>query len=109
MFVGIDILADRLFGPQPQAAAYVCFWEINLGAVKGVLSASRTRTLQSALDAFIINYKDPFNAPAVEFVLPSDHDGLQYPMFATNVIFTGSYSSYIPESDARVCRPNLVG
>ncbi|KAI9507443.1 hypothetical protein F5148DRAFT_1205043 [Russula earlei] len=67
---GVDILADRLFGPQPLAAAYVCFWEVNFGSVKGVLSASLGQTLQSALDAFNTNYKDPMNAPASEFALP---------------------------------------
>jgi hypothetical protein len=89
IFVGIDILADRLFGRQPQAAAYVCFWELNFGAVKGMLSVSQCQTLQSALDAFTMNYKDPINAPAAEFALPSDPDGLQCSAFAIDVMFTG--------------------
>ncbi|KAH9055046.1 hypothetical protein EDB87DRAFT_1580073 [Lactarius vividus] len=72
--IGIDILADRLFGPPPQAAAYVCFWELNFGAMKGLLSAPQGRTLQSAVDAFTMNFKDPINAPAAEFALPSDPD-----------------------------------
>ncbi|KAI9455337.1 hypothetical protein BJY52DRAFT_1280457, partial [Lactarius psammicola] len=71
---GIDILADRLFGPQPQAATYVCFWELNFGAMKGLLSAPQGSTLQSAIDAFTLNFKDPINAPAAEFALPSDPD-----------------------------------
>ncbi|KAH9041126.1 hypothetical protein EDB84DRAFT_1436665 [Lactarius hengduanensis] len=71
---GIDILADRLFGPPPQAATYVCFWELNFGAMKGLLSAPQGRTLQSAIDAFTMNFKDPINAPAAEFALPSDPD-----------------------------------
>ncbi|KAI0288543.1 hypothetical protein BC826DRAFT_1107677 [Russula brevipes] len=66
---GIDILANRMFGPQPHAATYVCFWEINCDSVKGAFSASHGRTLQSALDAFAMNYKDPMNAPAAEFAL----------------------------------------
>ncbi|KAH9083360.1 hypothetical protein EDB83DRAFT_2538792 [Lactarius deliciosus] len=71
---GIDILADRLFGPPPQASTYVCFWELNFGAMKGLLSAPQGRTLQSAIDAFTMNFKDPINAPAAEFALPSDPD-----------------------------------
>ncbi|KAH9985984.1 hypothetical protein BJV74DRAFT_946145 [Russula compacta] len=67
---GVDILADRLFGPQPLAATYVCCWEINFSSVKGIFSASHGRTLQSAFDAFAMNYKDPMNAPAAEFALP---------------------------------------
>jgi hypothetical protein len=90
IFVGIDILADRLFGPQPLAAAYVCFWEINVGSVKGMFSSSHGRTLQSALDAFVINYKDPMNAPAAEFALPSVPDGQLYPPVTIFVIFTNT-------------------
>ncbi|KAI0267154.1 hypothetical protein BC834DRAFT_969170 [Gloeopeniophorella convolvens] len=74
MIDGIDILANRLFGPQPVAAAYVCIWELNLGAIKGALSASQGRTMQSAFDAFGTNYRDPINAPAAEFALPADPD-----------------------------------
>jgi hypothetical protein len=78
--VGIDILADRLFGPQPHASTYVCFWELNFGAMKGLLSAPQGRTLQSAIDAFTMNFKDPINAPAAEFALPSDPDGAHCPI-----------------------------
>ena len=74
-FIGVDILANRLFGPQPSAAAYVCFWEISVGSVKGVFFASHVRTLRSALDTFAMNYKDPMNAPAAEFALPVPPDG----------------------------------
>jgi hypothetical protein len=74
-FIGVDILANRLFGPQPPAAAYVCFWEINVGSMKSVFSASHVWTLRSALDVFAMNYKDPMNAPAAEFALPMAPDG----------------------------------
>jgi hypothetical protein len=58
----------------------VCIWEINVGAVKGVFSASHVRTLRSALDAFSMNYKDPMNAPAAEFAVPSAPDGWYKPV-----------------------------
>jgi hypothetical protein len=86
--IGVDILANRLFGPQPSAAAYVCFWEIHVGSVKGVFSASHVRTLRSALDAFAMNYKDPMNAPAAEFVLPVAPDGRYYSASTTILILT---------------------
>jgi len=57
----------------------VCIWEINVGSVKGVFSASHVRTLRSALDAFSMNYKDPMNAPAAEFALPLASDGRYQP------------------------------
>lgn len=88
MAIGIDILADRLFGPQPQASTYVCFWELNFGAMKGLLSAPQGRTLQSAMDAFTMNYKDLINAPAAEFALPLDPDGMHLSHLAADVILT---------------------
>jgi hypothetical protein len=90
IFVGIDILADRLFGPQPFAALYVCFWEINVGSVKGVFSTSHGRALQSALDAFVTNYKDPMNAPAAEFALPLTPIGMLDPLMITYMVFMTS-------------------
>ena len=85
-FIGVDILANRLFGPQPSAAAYVCFWEINVSSVKGVFSASHVQKMRSALDAFTINYKDPMNAPAAEFALPVAPDGQYEPALTTILI-----------------------
>ena len=35
----LDITANRLFGPHPKTATYVCIWEIHLGSVKASLSA----------------------------------------------------------------------
>lgn len=86
IFIGVDILANRLFGPQPLAATYVCFWEIDVGSVKGVFSASHVRTLRSALDAFSMNYKDPMNAPAAEFALPMAPNGWCHPALRTILI-----------------------
>jgi hypothetical protein len=88
-FTGVDILANRLFGPQPLGAAYVCFWEINVGSVKGAFSASHVRTLRSALDAFAVNYKDPMNAPAAEFALPVAPDGWYRLALTKILILTG--------------------
>ena len=69
----------------------MCFWELNLGAVKGLLSAPQGRTLQSAVDAFTMNFKDLINAPAAEFALPLDPDGRHYPALATDVVLTEIY------------------
>jgi len=57
--------------------------------MKGRLSAPQGRTLQSAIDAFTINFKDPINAPAAEYALPVDPDGSiscsYYDVMLTNV------------------------
>lgn len=50
-----------------------------------MFSASHGRTLQSAFDAFAVNYKDPMNAPAAEFALPLAPDGPYFPVL-TNMI-----------------------
>ncbi|KAF7969728.1 hypothetical protein HWV62_26142, partial [Athelia sp. TMB] len=71
---GIDITANRMFGPQPRTSTYICVWEICLGHIKGVLSASEGRILAAAGNTFILNFGDMVNAPAAEFSLPSDPD-----------------------------------
>ena len=74
-FAGVDITANRLFGPQPRTSTYICIWEICLGHVKAILSASEGRILAAAGNAFRINFADMANAPASQFALPVDPDG----------------------------------
>ncbi|RDB25364.1 Protein CSF1 [Hypsizygus marmoreus] len=71
---GLDITANRLFGPQPRTATYVCIWEIHLGSIKALLSASEGRQLLAAGNAFRLNYADFPNAPATEYLPPVDPD-----------------------------------
>ncbi|KAJ7783252.1 hypothetical protein B0H16DRAFT_1877649 [Mycena metata] len=71
---GIDITANRLFGPLPRTLTYVPIWEINIGAVKTVLSAKDATILSSAGNAFRLNFADPSNAPADEYLLPEFPD-----------------------------------
>ncbi|KAF5386043.1 hypothetical protein D9615_002215 [Tricholomella constricta] len=71
---GLDITANRLFGPQPRTATYICIWEIHLGRVKALLSASEGRLLAAAGDAVRLNYADFANAPATEYLPPVDPD-----------------------------------
>ncbi|KAG6832605.1 hypothetical protein H0H92_014441 [Tricholoma furcatifolium] len=66
-FMGLDITANRLFGPQPRTATYICIWEINLGAVNALLTASQGRLLGAAGNAFMFNFTDALNAPASEY------------------------------------------
>ncbi|KDQ57525.1 hypothetical protein JAAARDRAFT_69639 [Jaapia argillacea MUCL 33604] len=71
---GLDIAANRLFGPQPRTSTYLCIWEIQLGSVRGALSLTDTRVLSSAGSAFGVNFGDPFNTPATEYAVPLDPD-----------------------------------
>jgi hypothetical protein len=72
---GFDITANRLFGPQPRAAAYCCMWEIHVGDLKGTISISDTQILMAAMTAFRLNFTDKPNAPAKEYSPPLDSDG----------------------------------
>ncbi|KAG6911117.1 hypothetical protein DXG01_003857 [Tephrocybe rancida] len=76
LILGLDITANRLFGPQPRTATYICIWEINLGATKALLSAAEGRLLAAAGNAFRLNFADALNAPADEYILPLDPDGM---------------------------------
>ncbi|KAG5639402.1 hypothetical protein H0H81_002934 [Sphagnurus paluster] len=71
---GIDITANRLFGPQPRTATYICIWEINFGPIKSLLSASEGRLLVGVGNAFRLNFADFPNAPAMEHLPPIDPD-----------------------------------
>ncbi|KAI0051792.1 hypothetical protein FA95DRAFT_1675579 [Auriscalpium vulgare] len=70
----LDVVAHRLFGPQPKTATYVCMWEIDVGDIKGVITSVESRAFKVAMDAFVLNYRDPLDAPATRFVVPSDPD-----------------------------------
>ena len=75
---GINITANRLFGPPPRTRTYVCVWEIGLGNVKALFSILEARMALAVLDAFRINYTDLANAPAGEFNIPADPDCKQF-------------------------------
>lgn len=75
-FLGIDITANRLFGPQPRTATYVCVWEIKLGSIKGIMSAEQIRILAASGQAFGLNFDDSANAPAAQYQPAADPDGM---------------------------------
>ncbi|KAF7315604.1 hypothetical protein MIND_00075800 [Mycena indigotica] len=71
---GIDITANRLFGPMPLTVTYVCIWEIKLGCVKTILSAHDLAIVSAAINSFLLNFSDVSNAPAAAYQLPSYPD-----------------------------------
>ena len=72
---GIDITANRLFGPQPRTLAYACIWEIVVGNVRASLSAHEAKALLAAGYSFRLNLADLVNSPAAEYLPPVDPDG----------------------------------
>ncbi|KAG8747816.1 hypothetical protein FRC10_011261 [Ceratobasidium sp. 414] len=71
---GIDIVANRLFGPEPEVATYLCLWEILPAEISGALSIASVVGLQAAIRAFRINFSDDFNAPSTDFTPTSNPD-----------------------------------
>ncbi|KAG8952761.1 hypothetical protein FRC04_003684 [Tulasnella sp. 424] len=71
---GVDIVANRLFGPQPVTATYLCLWEIKVGDCKGVVSPQFVTALSQVGRALSVTYTDSLNAPDPEFELPLDPD-----------------------------------
>ncbi|KAG8901896.1 hypothetical protein FRB99_005016 [Tulasnella sp. 403] len=70
----IDIVANRLLGPQPETATYLCIWEIRLGSIRAILLPRLVWSLHAAARAFANNYPDALNAPDSGFELPLDPD-----------------------------------
>ncbi|KAG1839020.1 hypothetical protein DFJ58DRAFT_813100 [Suillus subalutaceus] len=71
---GLNITANRLFGPQPRTRTYICVWEIAIGPVKALLTSHDARILLASMNAVRLNYTDLANAPATEFGVPVDPD-----------------------------------
>lgn len=72
---GLDIVANRLFGPQPKTSTYLCIWEIHVGRVKSCLSTPQANVVIAALRSFDSGFDDVLDAPAKEVSLPLDPDG----------------------------------
>ncbi|KDR75835.1 hypothetical protein GALMADRAFT_156774 [Galerina marginata CBS 339.88] len=71
---GVYITANRLFGPQPRTATYVCIWEIAVGNVKASMLPSEIMMLAAAGNSFRLNFVDLVNAPAPDFLPVDDPD-----------------------------------
>ena len=98
---GLDIVANRLFGPRPAAATYVCIWEIHVGDVKTSVNAHEARLLSSIGSAFGLNFSDPLNAPAKEYAIPADPDGECSPRPSNTASLTYYLSSDLSEGSSR--------
>lgn len=72
---GVDIVANRLFGPQPKTSTYLCIWEIHVGCIKSCLSTPQLNVFLAALRSFDSGFDDVLDAPAKEVSLPLDPDG----------------------------------
>lgn len=74
-FAGLDITADRLFGPQPHTSTYVCIWSIQMGKIKGFINVHEGQILALSVGSFLHGFNDPFNAPSEEYQQSPLRDG----------------------------------
>ncbi|PPQ63980.1 hypothetical protein CVT24_009409 [Panaeolus cyanescens] len=85
---GLDITANRLFGPKPRTATYLCIWEIRVGSVKTMMTIADLNRLLPISDAFRLNFIDVLNAPANDFALSVDPDVTFYKVAVQELTLT---------------------
>lgn len=72
---GIELKANRLFGPQPLAETYLCLWEAVVPRISGFLTVPFVFKLQSVLTAVAYGFADVENAPAFGYEVEALPDG----------------------------------
>jgi hypothetical protein len=72
---GLRITANRLFGPPPRNATYLCLWDFELGSIGGQCGLHLLHRLGGVKRAFTTTYADAENAPAAVYNPPTDPDG----------------------------------
>jgi len=83
-FEGIELKANRLFGPQPRAETYLCLWEAVVPRITGYISVSFANTLKAVLMAVAHNFGDSENAPADDFLPAALPDGKSWMLVIAN-------------------------
>ncbi|KAJ3575090.1 hypothetical protein NP233_g1335 [Leucocoprinus birnbaumii] len=71
---GLDIVANRLFGPMPRTSTYLCIWEFTTGHMKLDMTLADAQLLSHIGRSFGLGFVDLTNAPAAEFMPPIDPD-----------------------------------
>lgn len=77
---GIELKANRLFGPQPHAETYLCLWEALIPKITCFTTGRFTASLQAVVAAVAYNYNDTDNAPAGAYHIPALPDGECHPI-----------------------------
>ncbi|BGP16903.1 Macrophage colony-stimulating factor 1 receptor [Rhodosporidiobolus nylandii] len=71
---GLEIGANRLFGPQPRTATYYCVWSIYVGSVVGSVPPHFLQALSRVGTAFGTTFSDDDNSLIPDFSVPLDPD-----------------------------------
>lgn len=72
---GIEVKANRLFGPQPRAETYLCLWEALIPRLTCFTTPRFTAILQDVVAAVGYNFSDVDNAPAGIYQVAALPDG----------------------------------
>ncbi|WWC67272.1 uncharacterized protein I206_101180 [Kwoniella pini CBS 10737] len=65
---GIEVKANRLFGPQPYATTYLCLWEVAIPKVTAFLGPELVSVLQAAGRSVGYTFSDHENSPSEIYV-----------------------------------------
>ncbi|GAA5833329.1 hypothetical protein JCM11251_005205 [Rhodosporidiobolus azoricus] len=71
---GLEIGANRLFGPQPRTAVYCCDWSFYLGSLVGSVPPSFLQALSRVGTAVGTTFSDDDNSLLPDFSIPVDPD-----------------------------------
>jgi hypothetical protein len=71
---GFDVTANRLFGPQPRTATYICIWSIYFGAITGSIPPSFLQAISRAVSSIATNFVDQDNSLPPDFTVALDPD-----------------------------------
>ncbi|GAA5979280.1 hypothetical protein JCM10908_002865 [Rhodotorula pacifica] len=71
---GLEIAANRLFGPQPRTATYMCIWSFTLGQIVGNITPDYLQALARAGASLGTNFSDADNALPADFAVKADPD-----------------------------------
>lgn len=99
---GLEIGANRLFGPQPRTATYLCIWSFAVGALVGSVPPCFVQSLMRAGTAVGLTFTDSDNAPAADYLIPVDPDitALSVKVHSLDVAVRGSATAvqlYLPQ------------
>lgn len=73
-YTGLEITANRLFGPQPRTSTYICIWSIYLGSMVGSIPPVFLQALTRSMSALAVNFTDQDNSLPSDFTVALEPD-----------------------------------
>jgi hypothetical protein len=73
-FLGVEVVANRLFGPQPRTSTYAAIWELHQGRLVGEVTPEFVLAFARAARALVTNSIDRDNTLPAEYSVPAEPD-----------------------------------